>query len=82
MPPADAGLITSSDLVGEPFFHRFSSGDSDFPNWGNGSWLYGDTSTANANLPELPLTSASMGLIKNLFPAWLQKSKQPMPPTT
>ena len=46
-------------------FHRFSNGDNDFPNWGDGSWLYSDTMTANANLPGLPLTNANMGLIKN-----------------
>jgi hypothetical protein len=65
MSTQEAGLIALDSLTHEPFFHRFSSGDSDFPTWGDGSWLYGDAATANAHLPRVPFANASMDKIKN-----------------
>jgi hypothetical protein len=65
MPTSEAALIPDSDLVQYPFFTPFSDGDSDFPLWGDGQWLYGDTATANLRLPALPYISAPLDLFKN-----------------
>ena len=65
MPTAEAALIDPAELVTEPFFHRFSDGDAAFPLWGDGSWLYGSTETANAHLPALPLAGSGIDRIKN-----------------
>lgn len=35
-----ANELPAQDLIATPFFKNFSDGDADFPNWGNGSWLY------------------------------------------
>lgn len=63
--PAEADLIPYHSLILEPFFRPFKDGDSDFPTWGNGEWLYGDTSTANTHLPELPAVGSSRDSFKN-----------------
>jgi hypothetical protein len=54
MSASEAASIDPSLLVGQPFFHRFSSTDADYPDWGDGEWLYGDASGANPHLSELP----------------------------
>lgn len=51
-PPSEANLLTESQLRSEPFFFKFSTGDTDFPAWGNGDWLYSQQSNANAHLPD------------------------------
>ena len=63
--PAEADLIDPKELIAEPFFHKFSSGDGTFPAWHDGSWLYGDTHTANLYLPPVPFAGANPDLIKN-----------------
>ncbi|MEX0325497.1 MAG: hypothetical protein AB3N33_05360 [Puniceicoccaceae bacterium] len=65
MSTSEAALINPADLIPEPFFRKFSDGDSVFPLWGDGAWLYGDTATANAHLPALPLAGASIDTLKN-----------------
>jgi hypothetical protein len=65
MPPAEAALLDPAGLIAEPFFHRFSSGDADFPLWGDGAWLYGDTASANERLPGHPFPGVPIDRIKN-----------------
>lgn len=65
MPPAEAALLSGDQLISNPFFTPFSDGDDDFPAWGNGEWLYGETSFANLRLPSPPYISASLDLFKN-----------------
>jgi hypothetical protein len=40
MSVAKANELPLPELIADPFFKPFASGDSDFPAWGNGSWLY------------------------------------------
>ncbi|NDV61518.1 alpha/beta hydrolase [Puniceicoccales bacterium CK1056] len=65
MLPAEAALIDPEELITEPFFRPFSSGDSDFPDWSDGSWLYGNKEEANAHLPPASFVGASPNAIKN-----------------
>lgn len=65
MPTAQAATLTAEELVAEPFFRHFSSGDSDFPDWSDGAWLYGDTEDANAHLPESSFSAAAPDAVKN-----------------
>jgi hypothetical protein len=60
-----ASLLDPADCVAEPFFRRFSSGDGDFPAWGDGAWLYQDSATANARLPDPDAAGAAVDLLKN-----------------
>ncbi len=65
MSTSDADFIDLSELIPEPFFRPFDSSDSDFPAWGDGSWLYGSTEEANDHLVEVPVGGATMNLFKN-----------------
>jgi hypothetical protein len=65
VPPSDANAIDPALLAADPFFRPFSSGDADFPAWGDGQWLYSDAASANARLPSVPMTGAPMDLVKN-----------------
>ena len=65
MSPTEADTLSPEMVATEPFFHRFSSGDADFPAWGDGQWLYGAAQEANARLPGLPFRDSSMDLLKN-----------------
>lgn len=63
--PAEAALLDPLILVAEPFFKPFSKGDPDFPDWGDGSWLYGSTGDANLHLPAIGMAGSSPDTIKN-----------------
>jgi hypothetical protein len=65
MSTANSATLPSALLVSEPFFRPFSDGDSDFPAWADGAWLYGAMEDANARLPEPPFTSADPDAVKN-----------------
>ncbi|MEX0323145.1 MAG: hypothetical protein AB3N63_13365 [Puniceicoccaceae bacterium] len=65
MPTSEAAQLTDSELIANPFFTAFSDGDNEFPAWGDGQWLYGDTNIANNHLPAYPLISAPLDLFKN-----------------
>lgn len=61
-PVIEANLLSDEQLRAEPFFFKFSSGDIDFPAWGNGDWLYSAQSRANTHLPgpDDPLNRGSL----------------------
>jgi len=63
--PSEADLLDPAGMVAEPFFRPFASGDSEFPDWGDGSWLYGSIELANAHLPAIPLTGAQREHLMN-----------------
>jgi len=63
--PAEADTIDPAGLMAEPFFRPFDTADTDFPGWGDGSWLYGSTTGANARLPGVPLSDSDPDRIKN-----------------
>ncbi|HSH09189.1 MAG TPA: hypothetical protein VK995_02290, partial [Oceanipulchritudo sp.] len=63
--PSKADLIDSSELVAEPFFRPFAEDDSEFPAWGDSSWLYGATEPANSHLPPVPFAGAQRDQILN-----------------
>jgi hypothetical protein len=63
--PRQATGIPASQLISHPFFRPFSSGDSDFPAWGDGQWLYGDAREANAHLPPVPLGNPPVEMLLN-----------------
>ena len=65
MSTSQANSLNPDGLISQPFFDSFSRGDSDFPLWGDGSWLYADSITANLCLPDLPLAGQPIELIKN-----------------
>lgn len=65
MSTSDADFIDPVELIPEPFFRPFDSSDSDFPAWGDGSWLYGSTEEANDYLVDIPTRGAPMNLFKN-----------------
>ena len=60
-----AESLSPEEIVQEPFFRRFSTGDSDFPLWLNGSWLYGPEGIANPYLPALPPQPQAVDQLKN-----------------
>ena len=60
-----AGNIPLQALVQEPFFRPFSRGDADSPAWGNGDWLYQDSWTANAYLPDKAFNDEPPELVRN-----------------
>ncbi len=63
--PAFAARISPDEIIAEPFFRPFSSGDPDFPLWGSGSWLYGGSAGAESYLPALPYRDEPVEAIKN-----------------
>jgi pimeloyl-ACP methyl ester carboxylesterase len=65
LPVAEANAIHPDALLKEPFFFPFSSGDSDFPKWENGTWLYSDVGIANTHLPDPESRTPEMDLLKN-----------------
>jgi hypothetical protein len=65
MSTVDAGSLDPAGCVVEPFFRPFSAGDPDFPDWGDGQWLYQDFTTANARLPGADFSQAGRGQIMN-----------------
>jgi len=65
MPPDEASYIPQEACQLEPFFRVFSTGDSDFPAWDGGGWLYEDSITANGHLPGDPFSLATIDHLKN-----------------
>jgi len=65
MPPEEAGTLDPAGLVAEPFFRHFADSDSEYPDWGTGDWLYGQSIDANDHLPALPLLGTGMEQINN-----------------
>jgi pimeloyl-ACP methyl ester carboxylesterase len=65
MSTSESAALPAEALVADPFFKPFSDGDSDFPNWSDGSWLYESEEVANAHLPPSGFNNVPMDNIKN-----------------
>lgn len=61
----DANRIDPLTTLSEPFFLPFAGADPDFPQWGDGDWLYHEQTIANARLPDPKTLSPPIGLLKN-----------------
>lgn len=55
---SEANQLPLDILIDQPFFKPFSSGDSDFPAWSNGQWLYQLTSPPALPDPQIPFSLA------------------------